>query len=161
MAQKKLSGVLKMYVAAGKAAPSPPLGPALGQRGINIMQFCKDFNERTKDYKQGVLVPTRVVYKDRKFDFTISQPPATYFLKQAAGVEKGSSNPGREMIGSVTLKQIYEIALVKGKDEGFKNTDLQGVCKCLIDSAHSMGIEIINDRSEDMTTEESISAVAS
>ncbi|XP_057316472.1 39S ribosomal protein L11, mitochondrial-like [Hydractinia symbiolongicarpus] len=146
MAAKKLSGVLKMYIAAGKAAPSPPLGPALGQRGINIMQFCKDFNEKTKDFKSGIPVPTKIVFKDRNFTFSINHPPASYFLKAAAGIEKGSANPGRDIIGTVTLKQIYEIALIKSEDRGFKNTPLEGVCKCLIHSCHSMGINVVNDR---------------
>jgi len=145
---KQLSGVLKLYIAAGKAAPSPPLGPALGQRGINIMQFCKDFNERTKDIKQGIPIPTKIIYKDRNYTFETSSPPTSYFLKKAAGIEKGASKPGKEIAGEVTLKHIYEIACIKKQDNSLKNVPLESVCKIIIGSARSVGIKVVPKRTE-------------
>lgn len=145
---KQLSGVLKICIAAGKAAPAPPLGPALGQRGINIMQFCKDFNEKTKELKQGIPIPTKITYKDRNFTFETSTPPTSYFLKQAANIEKGASKPGKEIAGQVTLKHIYEIACVKKNDNALKNVPLEQVCKSIIGSARSMGIKVVSDWAE-------------
>ncbi|XP_002164663.1 large ribosomal subunit protein uL11 [Hydra vulgaris] len=147
-AVKQTAGIFKMYITAGKAAPSPPLGPALGQRGINIMQFIKEFNEKTKNVKVGIPIPTVINFKDGKFDIFVKNPPATYFLKAAAGIEKGAQKPGHEIVGSVSLRQIYEIAKVKGQDPGFKNTPLIGICKTIIHSAHSIGIAIVNDKVE-------------
>jgi len=160
MAAKKLSGTLKMYIAAGKAAPSPPLGPALGQRGINIMQFCKEFNEKTKDFKQGIPIPTKIDFKDRQYSFNINNPTSAYFLKSAAGITKGAGQPGRDTAGYVTLKQIYEIALIKSEDHAFRNTPLIGVCKCLIHSCHSMGIQVVNDNSSMTEQDEKVVAIA-
>eukprot|EP00794_Sanderia_malayensis_P020255 gene20254-22239_t len=145
---KQLSGVLKIYIGAGKAAPAPPIGPALGQRGINIMQFCKEFNERTKNLKQGIPIPTKITYKDRSYTFETASPPATYFLKNAANIEKGASKPGKETVGTVTLKHIYEIACVKKQDNIMKNVSLEAICKSLIGSAKSMGIVVIPGRSD-------------
>eukprot|EP00112_Aurelia_sp_Birch-Aquarium-sp1_P011870 Seg2494.4 transcript_id=Seg2494.4/GoldUCD/mRNA.D3Y31 product="Zinc phosphodiesterase ELAC protein 1" protein_id=Seg2494.4/GoldUCD/D3Y31 len=145
---KQLSGVLKMYIAAGKAAPAPPLGPALGQRGVNIMQFCKEFNEKTKDIKQGTPIPTKITYKDRNFTFETATPPTSYFLKKAANIEKGAGKPGKEVAGEVTLKHIYEIAQIKKQDNSLKNVPIEALCKTIIGSCRSMGIKVVSGRTE-------------
>eukprot|EP00051_Salpingoeca_urceolata_P028866 m.488262 g.488262 ORF g.488262 m.488262 type:complete len:147 (-) comp25678_c0_seq1:111-551(-) len=140
----KVMHTVKIMIKAGAAAPSPPLGPVLSVRGVNIGEFCKAFNAKTEGHVKGVPLPTTIYCKsDRSFSFDIAAPPNSWFLKQAAGVEKGANNPGKEIVGQVTLKQIYEIAKIKSQDVVFRNTDLQGVCKCLIGSARSMGIEIV------------------
>ncbi|EDO40195.1 predicted protein [Nematostella vectensis] len=150
MAAKQLSGVLRTYIAAGKASPSPPLGPALGQRGVNIAQFCKEFNDKTKHIIQGVPIPTIIKYKgDRTFTFETTTPTVSHFLKSAAGIEKGAQKPGREVAGTVSLKQIYEIAKIKHQDKAFRNVPLKSVCKTVMGSAHSMGIKIEPGRDAD------------
>eukprot|EP00056_Hartaetosiga_gracilis_P016631 m.5556 g.5556 ORF g.5556 m.5556 type:complete len:151 (-) comp4374_c0_seq1:28-480(-) len=145
----KVVSRFSMFIAANSAAPAPPLGPALGQRGINIMDFCKQFNDKTKQFKKGVPIPTSVEVKgDRSFTFKTGMPPNSYFLKKAAGIEKGATKPGKETVGSVTLRQVYEIATVKSQDEKFRNTPLQGVCKCIIGSARSMGLNVVADNEQ-------------
>eukprot|EP00055_Hartaetosiga_balthica_P000489 m.136705 g.136705 ORF g.136705 m.136705 type:complete len:150 (-) comp10850_c0_seq1:27-476(-) len=146
MSKTKVVGRFTMFIGANSAAPAPPLGPALGQRGINIMDFCKQFNEKTKEFKKGVPIPTAVEVKgDRSFSFKTGMPPNSYFLKKAANVNKGANKPGKELVGSVTLRQIYEIAAIKKQDAKFRNTPLQSVCKSIIGSARSMGIDVISD----------------
>eukprot|EP00053_Salpingoeca_punica_P011311 m.100999 g.100999 ORF g.100999 m.100999 type:complete len:153 (-) comp15641_c0_seq4:2386-2844(-) len=142
----KVTSVVRMYIPAGMASKNPPLGPALGQRGINIVQFCKDFNERTKTIKKNVPIPTAIEVKsDRTFSFTTGAPPNSYFLLQAAGVEVGSAKPNSAFVGVVSLKHIYEMAVMKAKDPKFVNTPLKGVCESLIGSARSMGIRVVRD----------------
>ncbi|GAB6045932.1 50S ribosomal protein L11 [Caminibacter profundus] len=139
---KKVVEVLKLQIPAGKANPSPPVGPALGQRGINIMEFCKAFNEKTKDM-MGFTVPVEItVYSDRSFTFITKQPPATDLLKKAAGITKGSSNPLKEKVGKITKAQLREIAEKKLPD--LNTDDIEVAMKTLAGSARSMGIEIVD-----------------
>jgi len=139
---KKVVEVLKLQIPAGKANPSPPVGPALGQRGINIMEFCKAFNEKTKDM-MGFTIPVEItVFSDRSFAFITKQPPATDLIKKAAGIQKGSSNPLKDKVGKLTSAQLKEIAEKKLPD--LNTDDIEQAMKILAGSARSMGIEIID-----------------
>ena len=139
---KKVTGYIKLQIEAGKANPSPPVGPALGQRGVNIMEFCKAFNEKTKDM-MGFTIPVEItVYSDRSFTFITKQPPATDLLKKAAGITKGSSNPLKEKVGKITKAQLREIAEKKLPD--LNTDDIEVAMKTLAGSARSMGIEIVD-----------------
>ncbi len=138
---KKIAGTLKLQVPAGKANPSPPVGPALGQRGINIMEFCKAFNAKTQELEAGAPCPTIITYYvDKSFTMEIKTPPASYMLKKAAGLKSGANNPAKEVVGSVTLKQVKEIAEAKMRD--LNAVDIDGAMKIIMGSARSMGIEV-------------------
>jgi large subunit ribosomal protein L11 len=138
---KKIEGYLKMQVPAGGASPSPPIGPALGQRGLNIMEFCKAFNAKTQEMEANMPIPTIVtIFEDKSFTFEIKTPPASYFLKKAAKLDKGGSTPGREVAGSVTMAQCRDIAERKLKD--LNTTDLDEAQKMIAGSARSMGLEV-------------------
>lgn len=138
---KKVIGQLKLQVPAGKANPSPPVGPALGQRGINIMQFCKDFNAKTADMEPGAPCPTIITYyQDKSFTMDIKTSPASYFLKKAAKLKSGSKTPGRAVAGTVTVKQVREIAEAKMKD--LNANDIEAAMQIILGSARSMGIEV-------------------
>ena len=140
---KKVVGIIKLHVPAGKANPSPPIGPALGQRGLNIMEFCKAFNAATQNLEPGMPIPVVITaYGDRSFTFVTKSPPNSYFLKKAAGIEKGSQTPGKARpTGQITMAQIREIAEQKMQDLNAK--DIDGACRMLIGSARSMGLEIV------------------
>ena len=139
---KKIVGYIKLQVPAGKANPSPPIGPALGQRGLNIMEFCKAFNAQTQGMEPGMPIPVEITaYGDRTFTFIMKSPPNSYFLMKAAKIEKGSMTPGKEKIGKVTMAQIREIAQKKMKDLTAK--DLEGACRIIAGSARSMGLEVV------------------
>lgn len=138
---KKIAGYIKLQVPAGQANPSPPIGPALGQAGLNIMEFCKAFNAATQNMEQGVPTPTVITaYADRTFSFVTKTPPASYFLKKAAELSKAASDPGKEIVGSVTIDQVREIVEMKKAD--LNTTDIDQACKMIIGSARSMGIEV-------------------
>jgi large subunit ribosomal protein L11 len=138
---KKLVGTLKLQVPAGQANPSPPVGPALGQRGINIMEFCKAFNAKTGDMEPGAPCPTVIEYfQDKSFSMTIKTPPASYYIRKAAKLKSGSNKPGLEIAGSVSLAQIREIAEAKMQD--LNATNIDGAMQIIIGSARSMGIEV-------------------
>ena len=138
---KKVVGTLKMQVPAGQANPSPPIGPALGQRGINIMEFCKAFNAKSQDIEPGAPCPTIVTYyQDKSFTMDIKTPPASYMLKKAAKLKSAANLPGRETVGSVTVKQVREIAEAKMKD--LNANDVDGAMQIILGSARSMGIEV-------------------
>ena len=140
MAKKEISGYVKLQIKGGQANPAPPVGPALGQRGINIMDFCKAFNEKTKNF-MGKPVPVIItVYKDKKFDFVIKSPPASHFIKEAIRIKSGSQEPGRTIIASISKKQIEEIAKQKMAD--LNAHDIEEASKIIAGSARSMGIEI-------------------
>lgn len=138
---KKLAGTMKLQVPAGKANPSPPVGPALGQRGINIMEFCKAFNAKTQELEPGAPCPTVITYyQDKSFTMDIKTPPASYFLKKAAKLQSGAKLPGRETVGSVTVAQVKEIAEAKMKD--LNANDVEAAMQIILGSARSMGIEV-------------------
>ena len=137
---KKINGYVKLQVPAGQASPSPPIGPALGQAGLNIMDFCKAFNDKTKKLA-GKPVPVEItVYKDKKFDFKIKSPPASFFIREAAKLKSGSQEPGRNIVASITKKQAEEIAKQKMND--LNALDLDQAVKIISGSARSMGIEV-------------------
>jgi large subunit ribosomal protein L11 len=139
---KKIEGYLKLQIPAGQANPSPPVGPALGQRGVNIMEFCKAFNASTQNMEPGMPIPVIItVYADRSFSFETKAPPASYFLKKAAKLGKGSSTPGQSDIGKVTRKQLEEIAEQKMRD--LNANDVDAAVKILAGSARSMGIQVV------------------
>ena len=138
---KKVTGFLKLQVPAGAANPAPPIGPALGQRGLNIMEFCKAFNAQTQKMEKGVPIPVIITtYQDRSFTFEMKTPPVSYFLKKAAGLQRGSKTPGRDKAGSVTKKQVKEIAEQKMKD--LNASDIEAAMKMIEGSARSMGLEV-------------------
>jgi large subunit ribosomal protein L11 len=137
---KEISGIIKLQIKGGQANPAPPVGPALGQRGINIMEFCKAFNDQTKSM-MGKPVPVVItVYKDKKFDFIIKTPPASHYIKEAAKLKGGSKEPGRTVAGSITMKQAEEIA--KAKMQDLNAFDIKEATKIICGSARSMGIEV-------------------
>jgi len=140
VATKEVMGQIKLQIPAGQATPSPPVGPALGQHGVNIMEFCKAFNSKTQG-QEGMIIPVVIeVYKDRSFTFITKSPPASVLLKQAAGIAKGSSNPSKESVGSVTRQQVEEIAKVKMED--LNACDIDAAVKIIAGSAHSMGLKV-------------------
>lgn len=138
---KKVVGYIKLQIPAGKANPSPPVGPALGQRGLNIMEFCKAFNAATQQMEPGMPIPVVITaYADRTFSFITKTPPVSYFLKKAAGLQKGAQTPGRATVGSVTMEQVREIAAQKLQD--LNTHDVETAVSMVVGSAKSMGIQV-------------------
>ncbi|WP_424932881.1 50S ribosomal protein L11 [Amaricoccus macauensis] len=138
---KKVAGQLKLQVPAGKANPSPPVGPALGQRGINIMEFCKAFNARTQEMEPGSPIPVIITYyTDKSFGMEVKTPPASYYLKKAAKLKSGSKTPGKAVAGTVTIAQVREIAEAKMKD--LNANDVEAAMQIIAGSARSMGLEV-------------------
>ena len=138
---KKIAGFIKLQVPAGKANPSPPIGPALGQRGLNIMEFCKAFNAQTQSFEPGMPIPVVITaYADKSFTFAMKTPPATFLIKKAAGIEKGSQRPNTEKVGSITRAQAEEIATMKTPD--LTAADMEAAVKTIAGSARSMGITV-------------------
>jgi large subunit ribosomal protein L11 len=138
---KKITGYVKLQVPAGAANPSPPIGPALGQRGLNIMEFCKAFNAKTQDQEKGMPIPVIItVFSDKSFTFLMKTPPASYFLKKAAKLSSGSKTPGRDFAGSVTKAQVRQIAEAKMKD--LNANDIDNAMLLIEGSARSMGIQV-------------------
>jgi large subunit ribosomal protein L11 len=139
---KKIVGYIKLQIPAGKANPSPPVGPALGQRGLNIMAFVKEFNAVTQQMEPGMPIPVVITaFADRTFSFVMKTPPNTYFLKKAAGIEKGTTAPGKASVGSVTMDQLREIAARKMVD--MNANDVDGAVRMLAGSARSMGLTVV------------------
>jgi large subunit ribosomal protein L11 len=138
---KKIDGYINLQVPAGQANPSPPIGPALGQRGVNIMEFCKAFNAKTKDMEQGTPIPVKItVFGDKSFTFVMKTPPASFFLKKAAKINSGSKEPGRAGAGTVTMDQVREIAQAKMAD--LNTNDVEPAARIIAGSARSMGLTV-------------------
>ena len=141
MAKKKLLAVVKLQCPAGQANPAPPVGPALGQHGVNIMEFCKQFNARTKE-QQGLIIPALItIYQDHSFTFELKSPPASVLLKRSAGLAKGSAVPNKDKVGKVTKSQVIEIAKLKQKD--LNSATIEAAARMVEGSARSMGIDVI------------------
>jgi large subunit ribosomal protein L11 len=137
---KKITAYVKLQIPGGEAKPSPPVGPALGQHGVNIMEFCKSFNAQTQG-QQGVIIPVLItIFADRSFNFVLKTPPASYLLKKAAGLDKGSAEPNRNKVARLTVKQVEEIAKLKMPDLNAK--DMSGAVKIIMGTARSLGIEV-------------------
>jgi len=138
---KKVTGIVRLQIPAGQANPAPPVGPALGQQGVNIMAFCKEFNAATQS-QAGIVVPVVItVYQDKSFSFITKSPPASALLKKAAGIAKGSANPNRDKVGKVTRDQIREIVKLKEKDLNAR--DMERACRIIEGTARNMGVEVI------------------
>lgn len=143
MAKKEVVALIKLQIAAGQASPAPPVGPALGQHNVPIMDFVRQFNDKTKNMEAGMVVPVVIsVYKDRSFSFEVKTPPAAYLLKKAAGIAKGSGEPNREKVGKVTRKQLEEIAETKLRD--LNAYDVEAAVKIIEGTAKNMGLEIVS-----------------
>jgi len=145
---KKIDGYINLQVPAGAANPSPPIGPALGQRGVNIMEFCKAFNAKTKDLEQGTPIPVKItVYSDRSFTFEMKTPPATFLIKKSIGLKptgkpgSGSKTPGRDVVGEISMAQLRDIAKIKIKD--MNTDDLDQAARTIAGSARSMGLKVV------------------
>ena len=139
---KSIIGYIKLQIPAGQANPSPPVGPALGQRGLNIMEFCKAFNAATENLEKGMPIPVEIAaYNDKSFTFITKSPPASYFIMKAAGLKKASQTPGREKIAKITINQCKEIAEAKQKD--LNSISIEGAIEMIKGSARSMGIEVV------------------
>jgi large subunit ribosomal protein L11 len=139
---KKIDGYINLQVPAGQANPSPPIGPALGQRGLNIMEFCKQFNAKSKDLEQGAPIPVKItVFSDRTFTFEMRTPPASHLLKKASAINGGSKEPGRTSAGTVTMAQVREVAKQKMKD--MNTNDLEAAARTIAGSARSMGLQVV------------------
>jgi large subunit ribosomal protein L11 len=139
---KKITGYIKLQVPAGVANPSPPIGPALGQRGVNIMEFCKAFNAATQDMEKSMPIPTIItVYADRSFTFITKTPPASYLLKKAAGLKSGSKEPGKIKAGSIPRSKVSEIAEMKMKD--LNANDIEGATRIIEGTARAMGLDVV------------------
>ncbi len=138
---KKVQSFIKLQIPAGQANPSPPVGPALGQAGLNIMEFCKAFNAHTQNMEQGMPIPVKItVYQDKSFTFESKSPPASYFIQKAARLDKGAETPGTEVVGSVTMDQLREIAELKKAD--LNANDVDAACRILAGTARSMGVTV-------------------
>jgi large subunit ribosomal protein L11 len=141
---KEVIAKIKLEIVAGQASPAPPVGPALGQQGINIMQFVREFNERTGKMDEGTVVPVLItVFKDKSFNFVVKTPPASYLLKKAAGIAKGSGAPNKDKVGRVTWKQIEDIARTKLPD--LNAYDIEAAKKIIAGTARNMGLEIVSE----------------
>ncbi|MBP1769137.1 MAG: 50S ribosomal protein L11 [Candidatus Aminicenantes bacterium] len=141
---KEVIAKIKLEIVAGQASPAPPVGPALGQHGVNIMGFVREFNDRTKKMDEGTVVPVLItVFKDKSFNFVVKTPPASYLLKKAAGIAKGSGAPNKDKVGKVTMKQIEDIARTKLPD--LNAYDLEAAKKIVAGTAKNMGLEIISE----------------
>lgn len=139
---KEIVGYIKLQVPAGAANPSPPIGPALGQRGLNIMEFCKQFNAKTQNTEKGTPIPVVITaFSDRTFTFITKQPPNTYYIKKAAKIEKGTQTPGTNTVGKITMSQVREIA--KQKMQDLNANDIEAACRMIIGSARSMGVQVV------------------
>ncbi len=139
---KKITGYIKLQVPAGAANPSPPIGPALGQRGVNIMEFCKAFNASTQEMEKGMPIPTVItVYADRSFSFTTKTPPASFLLKKAARIKSGAAEPGKESVGTIRRSQVAEIAEAKMKD--LNANDIEAATRIIEGSARAMGLQVV------------------
>lgn len=139
---KKITGYIKLQVKAGSANPSPPIGPALGQRGVNIMEFCKQFNAATADMEKGTPIPTKItVFADKSFTFVMKSPPATYLIKKVLGLKSGSKEPGKVSAGKITRKQLEEVATLKMAD--LNANDMDAAVKIIAGSATAMGLEVV------------------
>lgn len=140
--KKEVTGIISLQVPVGKANPAPPVGPALGQKGVNIMEFCKQFNAKKFDYNPGTPIPVKIfVYKDKSFTFETKEPPVSYLIMLEIGLKKGSIAPGKDMVGKITMKQIENVARKKMPDMNSK--DLEACMRSVIGSAISMGLEIV------------------
>ena len=139
---KKITGYINLQVKAGSATPSPPIGPALGQRGVNIMEFCKQFNAATADLEKGTPIPTKItVFSDKSFTFAMKSPPATYLIKKVLGLKSGSKEPGKITAGKITRAQLEEVATIKMAD--LNANDMDAAVKIIAGSATAMGLEVL------------------